>query len=266
MAVPSRSLRRALESIGDRMPADLGVLVLSKGLLAPHGTPAEPARRRAHRRAPGRLPGRPGARGRRRAPRRARHRCVSGPHLRRAARQQPAAQPGLDVRHEHATSSASSSPAPRRTPPRWPPARRWRTGRTQPARRPGACTRSATRSPTSAAPRPRASRARPARATSSRPCWRHTAATGARASCSRRASSPREIPEILGQVPESLYAVPVLARAMSEAGVRSTATAQLAALAEGRIGPDQWVEMARRSRAGSTGGLTSAPHAPRSTL
>jgi len=62
---------------------------------------------------------------------------------------------------------------------------------------------------------------------------------------------PSEIPEILGQVPESLDAVPVLASAMSEAGVRSTATAELAALAEGRIDPEQWVEMARRSRAGS---------------
>ena len=63
--------------------------------------------------------------------------------------------------------------------------------------------------------------------------------------------APHEIPGILGQVPESLYAVPVLARAMSEAGVRATATAQLAALAEGRIGAEQWVELARRARRGS---------------
>jgi glycerol-3-phosphate dehydrogenase (NAD(P)+) len=63
--------------------------------------------------------------------------------------------------------------------------------------------------------------------------------------------APAEIPQILGQVPESLDAVPVLARAMSEAGVRSTATAQLAALAEGRIGAAQWAEMAQRTRAGS---------------
>jgi len=63
--------------------------------------------------------------------------------------------------------------------------------------------------------------------------------------------APGEIPEILGQVPESLCVVPVLARAMSEAGVRSTATEQLAALAEGRIGPDQWADLARGSRAGS---------------
>ena len=62
---------------------------------------------------------------------------------------------------------------------------------------------------------------------------------------------PAEIPEILGQVPESLHAVPVLARAMSEAGVRGTATAELAALAEGRIAADQWAELARRARAGS---------------
>jgi 1-acyl-sn-glycerol-3-phosphate acyltransferase len=62
---------------------------------------------------------------------------------------------------------------------------------------------------------------------------------------------PGEIPQILGQVPESLHAVPVLARAMSDAGVRGTATAQLAALAEGRIPAARWAELARRARAGS---------------
>jgi glycerol-3-phosphate dehydrogenase (NAD(P)+) len=66
-----------------------------------------------------------------------------------------------------------------------------------------------------------------------------------------RGIEPAEIPEILGQVPESLHAVPVLARAMSEAGIRGTATAELAALAEGRIAADQWAELARRARAGS---------------
>jgi hypothetical protein len=45
--------------------------------------------------------------------------------------------------------------------------------------------------------------------------------------------------------------VPVLARAMSDAGVRGTATAQLAALAEGRIPAARWAELARRARAGS---------------
>ena len=58
--------------------------------------------------------------------------------------------------------------------------------------------------------------------------------------------SPDDIPEILGQVPEALRAVPVLARAMEEAGVRSPATHELAALAEGTIGPDQWLASARR--------------------
>jgi glycerol-3-phosphate dehydrogenase (NAD(P)+) len=62
---------------------------------------------------------------------------------------------------------------------------------------------------------------------------------------------PEEIPGILGQVPESLHAVPLLARAMREEGMKSTATAELAALAEGRIGPEQWVKLARRARAGS---------------
>ena len=62
---------------------------------------------------------------------------------------------------------------------------------------------------------------------------------------------PAEIRALLGQVPESLYAVPVLARAMSDAGLSATATAQLAALAEGRIPADQWVQLAQRTRAGS---------------
>jgi hypothetical protein len=33
--------------------------------------------------------------------------------------------------------------------------------------------------------------------------------------------------------------------------MRATATAELAALAEGRIGAEQWVQMARSERAGS---------------
>ena len=78
---------------------------------------------------------------------------------------------------------------------------------------------------------------------------------------------PAEIPGILGQVPESLYAVPA-ARPRDERG-RACAPPrprELAALAEGRIGADQWVELARRARAGSQGGLTTAPHGPPGTL
>ena len=64
-------------------------------------------------------------------------------------------------------------------------------------------------------------------------------------------------------MPESLDAVPVLARAMSEAGrARAPRPRELAALAEGRIAADQWVELARRARAGSQGRLSARwPHA-----
>jgi hypothetical protein len=57
---------------------------------------------------------------------------------------------------------------------------------------------------------------------------------------------PADIPSVLGQVPEALHVVPVLARAMDEAGVRSPATHELAALAEGRIGAAQWLAAASR--------------------
>jgi glycerol-3-phosphate dehydrogenase (NAD(P)+) len=62
---------------------------------------------------------------------------------------------------------------------------------------------------------------------------------------------PEEIPGVLGQVPEALHAAPVLARAMDEAGVRSPATHELAALAEGRIDAGQWLAGTRRMSARS---------------
>jgi glycerol-3-phosphate dehydrogenase (NAD(P)+) len=64
-------------------------------------------------------------------------------------------------------------------------------------------------------------------------------------------TSADEIPALLGQVPEALSVVPVLARVMDEAGVASPATHNLAALAEGRIGADQWLATARRTPARS---------------
>jgi hypothetical protein len=51
---------------------------------------------------------------------------------------------------------------------------------------------------------------------------------------------------VLGQVPEALHVAPVLARAMDEAGVRSPATHELAALAQGRIEAKQWLAGTRR--------------------
>jgi glycerol-3-phosphate dehydrogenase (NAD(P)+) len=56
-----------------------------------------------------------------------------------------------------------------------------------------------------------------------------------------------DIPDVLGQVPEALHVAPVLARAMDEAGVRSPATHELAALAEGRIEAGQWIARTRRA-------------------
>jgi glycerol-3-phosphate dehydrogenase (NAD(P)+) len=59
--------------------------------------------------------------------------------------------------------------------------------------------------------------------------------------------APQEIPRLLGQVPEALHVVPVLAHAMEEAGVRAPATRELAELAEGRIQAEQWLARARRA-------------------
>ena len=62
---------------------------------------------------------------------------------------------------------------------------------------------------------------------------------------------PEDIPGVLGQVPEALHVLPVLARAMDDAGVRAPATHELAALAEGRIGAKQWLAATRRPAARS---------------
>jgi glycerol-3-phosphate dehydrogenase (NAD(P)+) len=62
---------------------------------------------------------------------------------------------------------------------------------------------------------------------------------------------PEDIPGVLGQVPEALHVLPVLARAMEDAGVRAPATSELAALAQGRIGAQQWLAATRRSPARS---------------
>lgn len=59
--------------------------------------------------------------------------------------------------------------------------------------------------------------------------------------------APEEIPDVLGHVPEALHVVPVLAHAMEEAGVKAPATRELAALAEGRIRAEQWLDRGRRS-------------------
>ncbi len=62
---------------------------------------------------------------------------------------------------------------------------------------------------------------------------------------------PEDIPGVLGQVPEALHVLPVLAQAMDDAGVSAPATHELAALAEGRIGAEQWLAATRRPAARS---------------
>jgi glycerol-3-phosphate dehydrogenase (NAD(P)+) len=59
---------------------------------------------------------------------------------------------------------------------------------------------------------------------------------------------PDEIHERLGQVPEGLGLVPALAVAMERHGVRAPATRGLAALVEGRVPADRWMERGGRAR------------------
>ena len=249
MAVPSRSLPAAVESIRARIPADLGVLVLSKGLLAPDGTP--PTRLVAER--TGERPvaclGGPAHAGD--AVRRGANVTVASPDrpfaallassFRRAGLACDTSTDLVGVELAGAAKNAAALAA-------------------------GAALSGGPNAAGAAAGRVyQECHALADKRGASASSFTGTAGTGdlvatvlAAHSRNRRAGEllaqgvePSDIPGILGQEPESLYAVPVLARAMREAGVRSTATAELAALAEGRIGPDQWVEMARRSRAGS---------------
>ncbi len=249
MAVPSRSLPAAIDSIQGRIPPELGVLVLSKGLLAPDG--AAPTRFVLERigERPVACLGGPAHAGD--AVRRGAHVTVASPDptfaallassLRRAGLACDTSTDLVGVELAGAAKNAAALAA-------------------------GAALAGGPNAAGAAAGRVyeechALAHKRGAAASS----FTGTAGTGdlvatvlAAHSRNRRAGEllgqgvePAEIPGILGQVPESLYAVPLLARAMSEAGLRSTATAELAALAEGRIGADQWVEMARRARAGS---------------
>jgi glycerol-3-phosphate dehydrogenase (NAD(P)+) len=59
---------------------------------------------------------------------------------------------------------------------------------------------------------------------------------------------PGEIHELLGQVPEALTVVPVLRHAMHEAGIACPATDQLAALVEGDLAADSWLESTQRPK------------------
>jgi len=59
-----------------------------------------------------------------------------------------------------------------------------------------------------------------------------------------------QIAALLEETPESLDAVPLLVRAFEEAGLEAPATADLGALIDGRLGPEEWVASVRARKAG----------------
>ena len=202
-------------------PEQLGVLVLSKGLVGARRHAAERASCRA---ALGTRPvaclGGPGPRAGG-GPARARPGCRDpGPDAsRRCSRAHSA---GAASRARPAADLVGVELAGRREERRRAGGRRRAAGRarTPPARPPGASTPSATRSRAPAARSARDLR-RPGRRR--RPgrdrARRHTAATAARASCSRGASAPTRSRSGSGRCPRRSTLVPALARAMESAGV-----------------------------------------------
>jgi glycerol-3-phosphate dehydrogenase len=59
-----------------------------------------------------------------------------------------------------------------------------------------------------------------------------------------------QIAALLEETPESLDAVPLLVRAFQEAGLEAPATADLGALIDGHLGPEEWVASVRARKAG----------------
>ena len=59
-----------------------------------------------------------------------------------------------------------------------------------------------------------------------------------------------QIAGMLEETPESLDAVPLLVRAFKDAGLEAPATADLGALIEGRLGPEEWVASVRARKPG----------------
>ncbi|HEY1597089.1 MAG TPA: 1-acyl-sn-glycerol-3-phosphate acyltransferase [Thermoleophilaceae bacterium] len=59
-----------------------------------------------------------------------------------------------------------------------------------------------------------------------------------------------QIAGLLEETPESLDAVPLLVRAFEAAGLEAPATADLGALIDGRLGPEEWVASVRARKAG----------------
>ena len=249
MAVPARSLPAAVESIESRIPDGLGVLVLSKGLLAPDGTPPSALILERTGMRPVACLGGPAHAGD--AVRRGAHVTVASPD--RAF----SALIARSFRRAHITCDTSTDLVGIELAG---------AAKNAAALAAGAAMSDGPNAAGAAAGRVyEECHALADKQGATASSFTGTAGTGdlvatvlAVHSRNRRAGEllaqgvePAEIPEILGQVPESLYAVPLLAHAMHEAGMTAPATAELAALAEGRIGPDQWVQMSRRARAGS---------------
>jgi 1-acyl-sn-glycerol-3-phosphate acyltransferase len=179
-AVPAAALPAAVGAHAEAIHDGTGVVVLCKGLIAPNGMlPSAYVAERANARAVA---------------------CVGGPgHAADALSCGASLVIGCKdpifaaqiARTRRPTSPGSSSRAPRRTPPRWPPPSPGSAGPTPRApRRAGSSPRS-TRSRAVAAGTRRRSPAWPARGTSSRPSSPRAAATGVPASCSARACLPR---------------------------------------------------------------------------
>ena len=239
LAVPSQSLPVALDSLAPRIPEDLGVLVLSKGLVAPDGAP--PSRLVVER-----LGDRPVA-------------CLGGPAHAAETVERGAS---LTVASPDRTFAALLARAFRQvgvaceTSSDLVGVELAGVAKNAAALAAGAAIAEGPNAAGAAAGRVYAechalAEARGASADS----FTGPAGAGdlvatvlASHSRNRRAGEllaegrpPEEIPDLLGQVPEALHAVPVLARAMKEAGVKGHATGELAALAEGRIQPEQWL-------------------------
>jgi glycerol-3-phosphate dehydrogenase (NAD(P)+) len=249
LAVPSQALPGAVESIAPRMPADVGVLVLSKGLVAPAGTPpSELVLARLGSRAVACVGGPAHAI---EAVERGASLTVASPDRKFAALLESCFRKG-GVTCETSTDLVGVELAG--------------VAKNAAAFAAGAALADGPNAAGAAAGRVYAechalAKARGANADS----FAGPAGAGdlvatvlAPHSRNRRAgellaqgSSPDDVLSLLGQVPEALCAVPVLARAMDDAGVPSPATHQLAALAEGRIAADQWLATTRRSPARS---------------
>jgi glycerol-3-phosphate dehydrogenase (NAD(P)+) len=245
LAVPSQALPAALDSIAARIPEDLGVIMLSKGLVAPAGTaPSTLARER--------LGDRPIA-------------CLGGPAHAVEAVERGAS---LTVATPDATFAALLSSAFRKG------GVACETSRDLVGVELAGVAKNAAALAAGAALADGPNGAGAAAGRVYAECFALAKASGADAesfagpagagdlvatvlaphSRNRRAGEllaqgmPRDdIRAVLGQVPEALHTAPALARAMDEAGVRSPATHELAALAEGRIEAGQWIARTRRA-------------------